>query len=131
MRLFTDGGSRGNPGDAACAYFLFDGDKLADFGGKYLGIVSNNVAEYNGIILGLKAAENLGVGNLEVFMDSELIIKQINGEYKVKSDDMKREITKVMTLIKSFKTTSFTHVLREKNKFADKLVNTILDSKEL
>lgn len=129
MRLFTDGGSRGNPGDAACAFFIFDEDKLVDFGGKYLGIVSNNVAEYNGLVLGLKAAQKLGVENLEVFMDSELIIKQIKGEYKVKSDDMKKEITKVMELNRGFKTITFAHVLRAENKFADKLVNAVLDSR--
>jgi ribonuclease HI len=130
MKLFTDGGSRGNPGNAACAYFLFDGESLYDFGGKYLGVVSNNVAEYRGLTQGLKAAEKLGIDTLEVFMDSELIVKQVNGIYQVKNDDMKVEISKVMAVIKSFKMISFTHVLREKNKFADRLVNTILDSRE-
>ena len=131
MKLFTDGGSRGNPGNAACAYFLFDGEKLVDFGGKFLGVVSNNVAEYRGLTLGLKAAEKLGVQTLEVYMDSELIVKQVNGVYQVKNDDMKSEISKVMSVIKGFKLISFNHVLREKNKNADKLVNTILDSKEV
>lgn len=131
MKLYTDGGSRGNPGNAACAYFLFEGDKLVDFGGKFLGIVSNNVAEYRGLILGLKSAEKLGIESLEVYMDSELIIKQVNGVYQVKNDDMKQEISKVMAVIKSFKLISFNHVLREKNKYADKLVNTILDSREI
>lgn len=131
MKLYTDGGSRGNPGNAACAYFLFNEDDLMDFGGKYLGVVSNNVAEYRGLILGLKAAEKLRVESLEVFMDSELIVKQVNGIYQVKNDDMKQEISKVMAVIKSFKLISFNHVLREKNKYADKLVNTILDSREI
>lgn len=129
--LFTDGGSRGNPGNAACAFYIFDENELVDFGGKFLDKATNNVAEYSGLVLGLKAAQKLGIKELEVKMDSELIIKQIKGEYKVSSPEMKKLITKVFELNEEFDQISFTHIRRELNKFADKMVNIILDNVEL
>lgn len=127
-KLFTDGGSRGNPGNAACAYYLFEDDKLLDFGGKFLGQVTNNIAEYSGLLLGLKAVEKLGLREVECNLDSELVVKQLNGEYKVSSPDMKAHVSKVMDSKKNFDSLTFNHVRREYNKFADKLVNIILDN---
>ncbi|BCX14003.1 MAG: hypothetical protein KatS3mg085_535 [Candidatus Dojkabacteria bacterium] len=75
FKLFTDGGSRGNPGDSACGYFLFEDDKLIDFGGLLLGQSTNNVAEYTGLILGLKNALKKMIRNLNCYLDSELIVK--------------------------------------------------------
>lgn len=126
--LFTDGGSRGNPGNAACAYFLFEDDKLIDFGGKFLGQNTNNYAEYNGLILGLKAAHKLRIENLTCKLDSELVVKQINGEYKISTDSIKDLAIKVKSEIKNFEKVNVTHVLRADNKLADKLVNLIMDT---
>ncbi|MEP7103099.1 MAG: ribonuclease HI family protein [Candidatus Dojkabacteria bacterium] len=129
--LFTDGGSRGNPGNSACAYFLLDSEgKLSDFGGEFLGTVTNNNAEYSGLINGLKLAVKNGIDDLLVCMDSELAIKQITGIYKVSSDSIKEQHKEVKYLEKNFKKIEFKHVPREQNKFADKLVNTILDTIE-
>lgn len=128
--IFTDGGSRGNPGNSACAYYIFDGDKLVDFGGNFLGIGTNNNAEYLGLINGLKLAVKNKIENLEVRMDSELAIKQIIGVYKVSTDSIKELHREVKALEKNFKTITFKHVPRAENKFADKLVNIILDTEE-
>lgn len=126
--LFTDGGSRGNPGNAATGAFLFnEQNELIDFTGKYLGVASNNVAEYNALIEGLELAIENKVKNLNCNLDSELIVKQLNGEYKVKHPDMKTLFDKVKLLIAKFDECKFTHIRREFNKNADKLVNLILD----
>lgn len=128
-KLFTDGGSRGNPGKAACAYFLLDNnDKLVDFGGNYLNIVTNNFAEYEGLIRGLSLALKLGILDIQVNMDSELIVNQILGKYKIKSVDLLPKSEEVKKLIKQFSSFSINHIPREQNKNADKLVNIILDN---
>ena len=129
--LYTDGGSRGNPGDSAIGFFIFDEQmKLVDFGGKYLGIVTNNNAEYKALIEGLKLAIKNKIKKLKCVLDSELVVKQINGLYKISSPEIKIDATKVMDLRKEFDEISFNHVLRSENKFADKLVNIILDTKQ-
>lgn len=127
--LYTDGGSRGNPGPAACAFFLMNGDQVVDFGGEFLGEVTNNVAEYRGLIYGLKKAIKLKVKDLKVRMDSELVIKQIKGEYKISNNDMKKLSSEVKKLSEEFSSIEFEHVRREENKNADRLVNQILDLK--
>lgn len=127
-QLFTDGGSRGNPGPGACAYVLIDtAGNLPEKCGKYLGIVTNNQAEYAGILEGLGAAKARGVTDLECFLDSELVVKQVRGEYRVKDPGLKIAHAKVLKLAAGFKKISFTHVPREKNKIADKVVNDTLD----
>lgn len=128
FKLFTDGGSRGNPGNAAIGYFLFEDDNLVDFGGEFIGTNTNNNAEYNGLIAGLKLAKKNKVEELECFLDSELVVKQLNGEYKVKHPDMKKLFDEVQNLKTDFETLSFKHVRREHNKHADKMVNIVLDS---
>lgn len=128
--LYTDGGSRGNPGPAACAFFLMNGDQVVDFGGEFLGEVTNNVAEYRGLIYGLRKAIKLDIKDLRVKMDSELVIKQIKGEYKISNSDMKKLSSEVKKLSEEFTSIQFEHVRREENKNADKLVNLILDSKD-
>ncbi len=128
--LFTDGGSRGNPGNSACAYFIFKDNLLEDFGGNFLGVGTNNNAEYLALINGLKLAIKDGIDNLEVRMDSELAIKQIIGVYKVSTDSIRELHREVKNLEKNFKKIEFKHVPREENKFADKLVNIILDTEE-
>lgn len=128
-KLYTDGGSRGNPGKAAAACVLYDeNNKTIDAKGSYLGIATNNVAEYKGIILGLNTAIKNNIKHLDCYMDSELIIKQINGQYKVKNLELLKLYNNVKELVKQFEKISFTHVVRSKNKQADMLVNKVLDS---
>jgi ribonuclease HI len=129
--LFTDGGARGNPGNAACAAFLFD-DKgaLVAFDSQYLKQTTNNQAEYNGLLIGLKLALKHGVTQLQVKMDSELIIKQLLGEYKVKEEGMQKMFAKVQIELDKLDGHAFKHVPRAENKFADRLVNIVLDTVE-
>ena len=128
-RLFTDGGARGNPGKAACGCILFDSEfKLVDFNAKFLGIQTNNLAEYEGILLGLKLAKKNGVKSVQCFLDSELIVKQLNGKYKVKSPNIKPSFKKTKTYLSHFESISFHHVRRDQNKFADKLGNIVMDA---
>jgi ribonuclease HI len=129
--LFSDGGSRGNPGPAGAGFALFDEKNTEIFAGKkFLGIATNNVAEYNALILGIEKAIEMGGKNLSCFLDSELIVKQLNGEYRVKHPDMKPLFAQVQTLKNHFQSVSFTHVRREKNKRADELANHAMDSKK-
>lgn len=129
LKLYCDGGSRGNPGKSACAYFVFEDEKLLTFGCKYLGIQTNNYAEYNGLLLGLTSViKEFKPDSLEVYLDSELVVKQINGLYKVENEvlkTLKGKIEEKKFLIANLK---IIHVLREQNKFADKLVNICLDA---
>ncbi len=126
--LFTDGGSRGNPGISAAGCFIFD-DKLnlVSFDAKYLGIATNNYAEYNALKLGLKLAQKLKIKDLTCTLDSELVVKQLNGEYKVKDENIRKLYNEIQRESKSFSLLIFNHVLREENKNADKMVNIILD----
>ena len=127
-KLFTDGGSRGNPGNAATGFFIFDEhDTLVDYGGEFIGQNTNNNAEYNGLISGLKLAKKRKIKNITCHLDSELVVKQLNGEYKVKHPDMQELFKQVHKLQVEFDTITFVHVRRELNKYADKMVNVILD----
>jgi len=129
LDLYTDGGSRGNPGISACAYFVFQENNLIDFGGKYLGISTNNQAEYNGLIMGLEIIRKLEPKLSCIYSDSELLIKQINGIYKVKDKNIIELFQRVRNIINSIQfPIKFIHIPRSKNLFADKLVNIILDS---
>lgn len=129
ISLNTDGGSRGNPGKSACAFVIKDvkGDVIQQVG-FYLGIATNNEAEYTALIKGLQACIDLKATDVTCFLDSELVVKQLNGQYKVKNERIKVLWGKVKDLEKSFVKTSYVHVLREKNAEADKLVNQVLDA---
>lgn len=128
-QLFTDGGARGNPGKAAFGCVLFDNDlKLVDFDAKYLGRMTNNQSEYEAILAGLQLAQTHKVEKVKCFLDSELIVKQINGEYKVRNGNIKHLFEKLKLQIDDFEEVSFHHIRREQNSFADKLVNIILDA---
>lgn len=128
-KLYTDGGSRGNPGPGAIGVVLENenGEVIYELA-KYIGKCTNNEAEYVALIAGLKVAENKKVEELEVFIDSQLVEKQINGEYKVKDIRMKKLWTQAANFRQKFKSLKFTHVKRGKNKRADALVNEALDS---
>jgi ribonuclease HI len=128
-KLYTDGGARGNPGPSGIGAILFDDqDKLIWFENKFINNATNNQAEYLALILGLKLCIKYQVGKVNCYLDSELIVKQLNGEYKVKDAKMKKLKTKVDELISEFSQINFCHVTRDKNKFADKLVNLSLDN---
>lgn len=126
--LYTDGGSRGNPGNAAIGFLLFEEEKLITFDAKYLGTATNNQAEYEALILGLTVAEKQGIKNIICYMDSELVVKQINGEYKAQNPNILPLYKKITKKIEMFKSVEFIHVKRALNKFADKLVNIVLDA---
>jgi ribonuclease HI len=127
-RLYTDGGSRGNPGPSAAAYVICNlDDNVVEKTGKYLGVITNNQAEYLGLVSGLERAKELMIPELKVFMDSELVINQMNGFYKVKNVDLAPYYKKATELAKSFEKITFSHVPRELNKTADSEVNRILD----
>lgn len=127
-KMFTDGGSRGNPGKAAGAYIIYNEKELIDIGGNFLGIVTNNFAEYSALFCGLKQASGLELKELECYLDSELVVKQLNGLYKIKDLTLKDFADKIFEIAKQFNKISFHYIPREKNKIADKLVNIILDS---
>ena len=127
-RLFTDGGSRGNPGPAAAAYVLEadDGTVLAAHG-EAIGVATNNVAEYRALVAGLEQARDLGVDDLEVVADSELVVKQMRGEYKVKNAAL-RELSLGQQTSPAIGNVRYTAVRREHNELADQLVNVALDA---
>ena len=129
--LYVDGGARGNPGPAGAGGVLFDSKarRLDEFK-KYLGEATNNQAEYQGLILGLKLARENKITKLSIFMDSELIVKQVRGEYKVKNEGLKPLFEKVMKLLSKFSKYKITHILRGRNKLADALVNEAIDTKK-
>jgi ribonuclease H / adenosylcobalamin/alpha-ribazole phosphatase len=128
-RLFTDGGARGNPGPAAYGFVIeaADGTVLAAEG-EAIGIATNNVAEYSALIAGLERAVELAVTDLEVVSDSELLVKQMTGEYRVKNETLQDMHTDARRVARKLPRVSYTAVRREQNKLADKLVNDALDA---
>ena len=126
--IYTDGGSRGNPGPSGIGAVLLDENRgVVKELSKYIGQATNNQAEYQALIMALDEAKKIGVKEVDVFMDSELIVKQMNREYKVKNKDLAPLFIKVYNLTLNFSKVNFTHVRREKNKWADELVNLALD----
>ena len=127
--LSTDGGSRGNPGPAAYAYVLEaeDGTVLAAHG-EAIGVATNNVAEYSALVAGLEKAVEVGVSELEVISDSELMVKQMRGEYRVKNEALRDLSLQASRLARELGSVSYKAVRREQNKLADQLVNEALDA---
>jgi ribonuclease HI len=128
-RLFTDGGARGNPGPAAYGYVLEaeDGTVLAAEG-QAIGSATNNVAEYSGLIAGLRKAAELQVPEVEVVSDSELMVKQMRGEYRVKNAALRALSVEAASLARRFASVEYRHVKRAQNELADRLVNEALDA---
>lgn len=126
--VHVDGGARGNPGPAAAGAVVSsaDGDVLAE-AAERIGVATNNVAEYRGLLLGLRRARELGASEVEVVNDSELIAKQVNGTYKVKHRDMKPLHTQALQALGGFERWSIRSVPRAQNAAADALVNQALD----
>lgn len=126
--LYTDGGSRGNPGPAGIGGVLkLAGRKTVELS-KYIGRATNNQAEYRAFIAGLKLAQKNKVNDLTCYLDSELIVKQIKGEYRVKDAGLKVLWQEAKEIISLFEKVTVRHVKREKNEQADKLVNIALDN---
>ncbi len=128
-KLYTDGGSRGNPGPSAagCVLLTMD-DSVVKKDSKYLGLTTNNQAEYLALELGMEAALELGVKQLDVYMDSLLVVNQMKGLFKVKNRDLWPIHQSIKELAKKFQKISFNHVPREMNKIADNMVNECLDA---
>jgi ribonuclease HI len=128
-RLFTDGGARGNPGPAAYGYVLEaeDGTVLASHG-EYIGRATNNVAEYSGLVAGLRKALELQVPEVEVVSDSELMVKQMRGEYRVKNAALRELFSEADRLARRVGNVEYRHVKRARNEEADRLVNAALDA---
>ena len=127
--LFTDGGSRGNPGPAGIGFVLKIGGGEAIEKGEAIGKATNNQAEYRALLAGLARAQREKVPVLDVFMDSELVVKQIKGEYRVKDVKLVPLFAEVEEALEGFEKVTFKHVKRDKNKRADWLVNKALDRK--
>jgi ribonuclease HI len=131
-RLHTDGGARGNPGPAGIGAVLIDesGEVVGEVA-EAIGIATNNVAEYRALIAGLELALAKGVTQLDVFMDSELVVSQVQGKWKIKNKGLQPLALKASSLLKQFESTTLTHVPREENADADKLANQGMDAAEL
>jgi ribonuclease HI len=127
--LWTDGGARGNPGPAAYAYVLEAEDgTVLDARGEAMGVATNNVAEYSALVAGLERAVEVGVDELEVRSDSELMVKQMRGEYRVKNRDLQSLFLAASHAARAIGRVTYTHVRREHNELADRLVNEALDA---
>lgn len=126
--LYADGGARGNPGPAGIGAVILDSNKkkVKELY-KYIGEATNNNAEYNALIYVLEEASILGAEEVIINLDSELVVKQLNGEYKVKSVDIKPLFEKAVEALKKFKSFEINHIDRAKNKDADKLVNKAIN----
>lgn len=124
----TDGGARGNPGPAAIGVVLENesGEVVREFG-RYIGETTNNQAEYQALLAALEEAHKRKAEEVRCLLDSELVVKQLNREYKVKDKELAPLFIKIWNISQSFKKISFTHIPRERNKRADALVNLELD----
>jgi ribonuclease HI len=128
-KLFTDGGSRGNPGPAAYAFVLEAEDgTVLDARGEAFGVATNNVAEYSALVAGLERAVEVGIDELEVISDSELLVKQMRGEYRVKNRALQDLFLDASGLARKIRRVTYTAVRREHNELADNLVNEALDA---
>ena len=127
--IYTDGGARNNPGPAGIGAILLDekGNEAAVIS-EYIGEATNNQAEYRAVAAAIKKAKELGAEELEFYLDSELAVKQLNREYKVKNKDLAPLFAQVYNAVLGFKKVSFNHIPREQNKEADRLVNLAIDN---
>ena len=129
--IYTDGGSRGNPGPAGFGVIIYDEhNKVVAEISEFIGVTTNNQAEYKAILAGIKKAVALGATEAQFYMDSELAVKQLNREYKVKNKDIAPIFLAIYNLTLEFKKITFTHIRREKNTEADRLANEAMDRGE-
>ncbi len=128
ITIYSDGGARGNPGPAAIGVVIYDQDKkIIDTISEYIGETTNNQAEYQAILKGIERSQELGAQELECYLDSELIVNQLQLKYKVKNQGLGPLFIKTWNLVQKFKKVEFFFIPREQNKAADKLVNEALD----
>ncbi|WP_054870020.1 ribonuclease HI family protein [Caloranaerobacter sp. TR13] len=128
--IHTDGGSRGNPGLAGIGIVIYDeSNNIVLELSQYIGVQTNNVAEYKALVRALELSYEMGIKDIELYMDSELVVKQIKGEYKVRNERMKPFYEMANSLISQFDNFNIYHVRREKNKRADELANLAMDTK--
>jgi len=126
--LYIDGGARGNPGPAGIGVVILDerGKKIKDLS-KYIGEATNNIAEYSALLYGLEEALILRADEIKINLDSELVAKQLEGDYRVKDANIRPLFERALNMLKSFKSFEIKHIEREKNKEADKLVNRAIN----
>ena len=126
--LMVDGAARGNPGAAGCGAAIYDetGTVVKKLS-RYLGHATNNVAEYEGLLMGLEALIQLGRRRIRVQSDSQLLVRQLNGQYRVKDEKLKLLVERAMTLLRQFDSVQILHVPRKLNKLADRLANQGID----
>ncbi len=132
LTIYIDGASKGNPGDGACgAVFLDKKGNVIGEEGRVLGVCTNNFAEYSSLHLALTVAKKYRAKILNIFSDSELLVKQFNGEYKIEDKKLKVLMDVIKKEVKKFEKVNVTYIPREKNKLADKFVNSLLKSKKM
>jgi ribonuclease HI len=126
--LMVDGAARGNPGEAGCSAVIFaaDGNVVKELS-RYLGRATNNVAEYEGLLMGLEALLQMGAKKIQIQSDSQLLVRQLNGEYRVKDEKLKLLFSRAMELLRQFDSYRINHVYRDANKLADRLANRAID----
>ncbi|MDD3102051.1 MAG: ribonuclease HI family protein [Patescibacteria group bacterium] len=130
--LYTDGGARGNPGPAGAGGVIYDTDKkVVKKFAQFLGKATNNQAEYQALVLGLELAKKLSASEVDCYLDSLLVVEQMNQKWKIKNKELSVLFVKVWNLAQSFEKVNFYHIPREKNEEADKLVNEIIDKNTL
>jgi ribonuclease HI len=127
ITIFIDGASRGNPGKSSCAYIIYKNGKIMDEKSIFLGVVTNNQAEYNGLIYALERAIQLNETSIQLFSDSELLVKQLKGYYQVKSENLKPLYLKFVTIKSKLESLEINYISRENNKRADLLCNQELN----
>ena len=127
LSIYTDGGARGNPGPAGIGVVIFDGKKKIKELKKYIGIATNNVSEYTAVIYALQEALMQKAEEVELNLDSELVVQQLEGEYRVKNANIRPLFEQAMHLISGFKKIKIKHIPREENKEADRLVNKAIN----
>jgi ribonuclease HI len=126
--VMVDGAARGNPGHAGCGAVILDGKgTVVKELSRYLGHATNNVAEYEALLLGLEALLQLGKKRIRIQSDSQLLVRQLNGEYRVKDEKLKRLFQRAVTLLRQFDAYRILHVPRELNRLADRLANQGID----
>lgn len=128
--LRSDGGARGNPGPAGAGFVIEVDGAVICSGGRYLGECTNNVAEYEALIWGLENVRSLGFRDVTVFADSELMVKQLNGLYRVKNEGLKPLFARAVKLLHAFERRDVRHVRRAENKLADALANEAMDTRD-
>lgn len=130
LTIYSDGASRNNPGEAGAGVYILDGRKPLERIGRYLGQTTNNIAEYSAAILGLEYAVRVRASRVRLFADSELLVKQLNGQYKVKNEGLKPLYGKIKELIAKIGSVEVQYIPRAQNAEADALANQAIDEKK-